>query len=237
MNPVSVGQCRSVNKRLSRLAYDKILLRKFPHVIVNGEVYFKEEAYLSDGIFLELMRNDTNDLSWLVHRTTDIMRECQMDSTSWGLLIIAAQDVARDAAEYAERDASWNGVRYAAYSAAYDVIDGCGGLYADINDMYSAFDDACDAAWDVWIASVTTGDDIVELVKLIGITDRQSADAKYFQIAECKSLLAINLELCLKIMAIADQHDLPKSIHIPRDILVELADSPWIQQYVELYVP
>ena len=101
MDPISVGQCRSVNKRLSRLAYDKVLLKKFPHVIVHREVYFQEEAYLSKGVFLELMKRNTNDLSWLVRRTTAIMKECQMDSMSWCLLTCAARSAAWYAAWYA----------------------------------------------------------------------------------------------------------------------------------------
>ena len=98
MDPISVGQCRSVNKRLSRLAYDKVLLKKFPHVIVHRDVYFQEEAYLSKGVLLELMKRNTNDLSWLVCRTTAIMKECQMDSMSWCLLTYAARNAARNAA-------------------------------------------------------------------------------------------------------------------------------------------
>ena len=101
MDPVSVAQCRRVNKRLSRLSYDKILLRKFPHYVLNREVYFKEEAYHSEELFLELMKMDTNDLVWLVPRTTSIIKECQMDSMSWALLTCAAWDATWDAARYA----------------------------------------------------------------------------------------------------------------------------------------
>ena len=61
MDPISVGQCRSVNKRLSRLSYDKVLLRKFPHYVLKEDVYFKEEAYLSEGNFLELNPRDPSN--------------------------------------------------------------------------------------------------------------------------------------------------------------------------------
>ena len=54
MNPHTVGQCRSVNKCLSRLAYDKVLLRKCPHYVLKEEIYFKEEAYHSEELFREL---------------------------------------------------------------------------------------------------------------------------------------------------------------------------------------
>ena len=117
MDPISVGQCRSVNKRLSRLAYDKVLLRKFPHVIVHREVYFQEEAYLSKAVFLELMKRNTNDLSWLVRRTTVIMKECQMDSMSWCLLTYAA----RYAAGYDAGDAAWNAAWGAANAGCDDT--------------------------------------------------------------------------------------------------------------------
>ena len=229
MDPISVGQCRSVNKRLSRLAYDKVLLKKFPHVIVHREVYFQEEAYLSKGVFLELMKRNTNDISWLVRRTTAIMRECQMDSMSWSLLTYAANDAAwkaaweaacaaRYAAGYAAGSAAWSAARNAAWSAAWSAAGNAG---------YAGY-----AAWN---ALVVTGDDIIEMVHVLGITDPRNVGEKCYQIAECKSLLAINKEFCLTIMAITEKYNLPKSIQIPKEKLAELRDNPWIQQYVELY--
>ena len=192
----------------------------FPHVIINGEVYFKEEAYRSEGVFLELMKRNTNDLSWLVPRTTAIMRECQMDSMSWCLLTYAAWGAARDAA----LDAAWDVARDAAGDAAWSAT-----LDAD-------WDAALDAAWGAARAAlVVTGDDIIELVKSLGIAEPRNVGEKCYQIAECKSLLAINKELCLTIMAITERYNLPKSIQIPKEKLLRLSGNPWIQQYEELY--
>ena len=43
MDPISVGMCRSVKKCLSRLAYDKVLLIKFPHYVLGEEVSSKRK--------------------------------------------------------------------------------------------------------------------------------------------------------------------------------------------------
>ena len=92
------------------------------------------------------------------------------------------------------------------------------------------------AAWDAARSGlVVTGDDIIEMVHVLGITDPRNVGEKCYQIAECKSLLAINKEFCLTIMAITEKYNLPKSIQIPKEKLAELRDNPWIQQYVELY--
>jgi hypothetical protein len=246
MDPVSVAQCRRVNKRLSRLSYDKILLRKFPHYVLNREVYFKEEAYHSEELFLELMKRDTNDLVWLVPRTTSIIKECQMDSMSWALLTCAAWDATWDAARYA----AWDDARYAAWDAAWDAATDArnAAWYAAWDatwdaTWYAATDAARDAGNAAWIAAknatkdafVVTGHDIIKLVKSLGITDTKGIGEKCYQIAECKVLLSINKELCLKIMAIIKEYELPKSIQIPREKLAILQSNPWIQQYVELY--
>ena len=240
MDPVSIAQCRQVNKHLSRLSYDKVLLRKFPHYVLNSEVYFKEEAYHSEELFLELMKRDTNDLFWLVPKTTSIIRECQMDSMSWALLTYSAWYAARDAAWSAAWDASWDAAGCAAWDAAWSAAwsaDGCAARSAlPSGNWVTTWDAAVRTAWhaakDV---SVVIRHAIIELVQSLGITDTQVIGEKYYQIAECKALLTINKELCLKIMAITKKYNLPKSIQIPRDKLAVLQSNPWIQQYVELY--
>ena len=131
-----------------------------------------------------------------------------MDSMSWCLLTCAARSAAWYAAWYAAWDAAWN----AAWNAAGNA--------------------AGSAAWN---ALVVTGDDIIEMVHVLGITDPRNVGEKCYQIAECKSLLAINKELCLTIMAITEKYNLSKSIQIPKGTLAKLRDNPWIQQYVELY--
>jgi hypothetical protein len=208
MEPISVGQCRSVNKHLLRLSYDKVLLRKFPHYVLNSEVYFKEEAYHSKELFLELMKRDTNDLEWLVPRTTSIIKECQMDSMSWALLT-CARATGWDPATW---DATW--------TAAQD-----GAVYAA---MYAAWETARNAL-------AFTENDIIKLVHVLGITDPQDVGDKFYQMAECKSLLVINKKLCLAIMAIAENYNLPKSIQISKGKIELLRGNFWIQQYVELY--
>ena len=112
--------------------------------------------------------------------------------------------------------AAWNAAGNAAWSAA----------------GYAASKAGRDAARS---ALVVTGNDIIKLVQSLGITDTRNVGEKCYQIAECKSLLAINKELCLTIMAITEKYNLPKSIQIPKEKLAELRDNPWIQQYVELY--
>ena len=223
MDPVSVAQCRRVNKRLSRLSYDKILLRKFPHYVLNREVYFKEEAYHSEELFLELMKRNTNDLVWLIPRTTSIIKECQMDSMSWALLTHAAWYAARDAAWNAARDAARNTALYAAWETAWDATWN-GARYAAWNGAWNAVKD-----------ELVSIEHDIKLLKSLGITDSQGIGVKCYQMAECKVLLSINKELCLKIIAITKEHRLPKSIQIPREKLAILQSNPLIQQYVELY--
>ena len=90
----------------------------------------------------------------------------------------------------------------------------------------------------VWIAVRDAMGDrapIIGQIHALGITDSQSIGKKCHQIAECKSLLAINRDLCFAVMAIVKERNLPKSIQIPKEKLLRLADNPWIQQYVELY--
>jgi hypothetical protein len=146
MDTSSVAQCRSVNKRLSRLSYDKVLLRKFPHYVLNDEVYFKEEAYFSKELFQELIKRDTNDLEWLVPRTTDIIKECQMDNMSWALLTDATWYVARDAAWFAVGNAACNIAGHAGWHASWDS--------AWYPARYAACNIAGDAGWDAeWDAA------------------------------------------------------------------------------------
>ena len=132
-----------------------------------------------------------------------------MDSMSWSLLTYAANDAAWNATRYAAWYAAWYAARYAAWGVAGSA--------------------ARNAARD---ALVVTGDDIIKLVHVLGITDPRNVGEKCYQIAECKSLLAINKELCLTIMAITERYNLPKSIQIPKEKLEELSGNPWIQQYV-----
>ena len=204
MNPHTVGQCRSVNKCLSRLAYDRGLLRKFPHYVLKEEIYFKEEAYHSDELFRELMRRDTNDMSWLVSRTNIILRECQMDSGSWALLTDAswiaawkaacrtarnaAGDAGGDAAGHAAGTAAWYTDWYAARNAAMDAtVD-----VARTSAWYAARDATRGAARDTTIEQIHALGTTIGQIHALGIKDSQSIGKKCYQIAECKSLLAIN---------------------------------------------
>ena len=150
-----------------------------------------------------------------------------MDSMSWCLLIHSAWSAAWKAAGDAGY-AAWNAAGYAAWNAAGDAA------------WYAVWGAAGNAVWGAagnaaGSALVVTGDDIIKLVQSLGITDPQNVGDKCYQIAECKSLLAINKEFCLTIMAITEKYNLPKSIQIPKEKLAELRDNPWIQQYVELY--
>ena len=230
MDSSSVGQCRLVNKRLSRLAYDKVLVRKFPHYVLDGDVYFKEEAYLSNLGFLKLMKRDTNDLSWLVHRTTDIIKECHMDSISWCLLINSAMGAAGYAASLVAGYVAWTATRDAAWTAAQATLDAS--WAADWTAAQAALDASLNAARSA--VKDTVENNIVRQIKALGITDVQCIGEKCYQIAECKFLLAIDKKLCLEIMAISDKHGLP-TVQIPKLKLAELRGNPWIQQYVKLY--
>ena len=173
------------------------------------------------------MRRDTNDLDWLVHRATDIIKECQMNSMSWAMLTEAAWDVTWRAAGCA----TWN------WDIAGDAVFNAA-VYASRNaGRGTAWSAARIAVWRaIKDVAVITGHNIIELVQSLGIKDKGIGE-KCYQIAECKTLLSINKELCLKIMAITKEHGLPKSIQIPREKLAEIQSSPWIQQYVELYEP
>ena len=147
-----------------------------------------------------------------------------MDSMSWSLLTYAAWNAAR----YAAGSAAWNAANDAANDAAMAAWDAnTFGIFAWDAALIAARNAARSAL-------VVTGDDIIKMVHVLGITDPQNVGDKCYQIAECKSLLAINKELCLTIMAITEKYNLSKSI-LPKEKLAELRDNPWIQQYVELY--
>ena len=122
------------------------------------------------------MKRDTNDLVWLVPRTTSIIKECQMDSMSWALLTCAAWNAALNAA----RDAAWETARDATWDATWVTTWEAG------NAAWIAAKNATKDAF------VVTGHDIIKLVKSLGITDTKGLGEKCYQIAECKSLLAIN---------------------------------------------
>ena len=186
-------------------------------------------------------------MSWLVSRTNIILRECQMDSGSWALLTDAswiaawkaacrtarnaAGDAGGDAAGHAAGTAAWYTDWYAARNAAMDAtVD-----VARTSAWYAARDATRGAARDTTIEQIHALGTTIGQIHALGIKDSQSIGKKCYQIAECKSLLAINRDLCFAVMAIVKEHNLPKSIQIPKEKLLGLKDNPWIQQYVELY--
>jgi hypothetical protein len=252
-----LGRCRQVNRRLYQIANSPYIVTLFPHISLDGSLYLKEQAYftptLRDRI---LMTTESNDLEWLVSRTTPFFKE--VSSTVWFIIISSAYTTS----ECKATDVYWMSIvdMNSPYKPYYDE-----GLWAwAVNAIvsshvepgscwYATTDNVWSATGDI-VKSITDdyADTIVNIVTELNIARNvhRAVDTysgrKCYQISECMMLLAINKTLILSIKDIVSRprtaplpkaysHILEKPLFLPKHVLENLKDNPWIKQYMELF--
>jgi hypothetical protein len=261
-----IGRCRQVNRRLYQIANDPHIVKRFPHISVDGSLYLKEQAYFTPTLRDRILTTtETNDLEWLVSRTTPIFREvCNNDIIAWVIMMITIWDVSGCIASkekrlsriLADRDISDDLVYHAAWNAAYDSAWGCVVDVVNDNVVGDAvvWSSECDLTKLVYEAiscvvgqHMTIDNNIKNIVKDMNITDSWRIGSKCYQISECRVLLAINKTLLSRIKDIIHLEDI--NISLPdvffwvdarRDdgrypLNLKLKDNPWIIQYRELF--
>jgi hypothetical protein len=84
-----LARCRQVDRTLYIIANNPYLIKQFPHLYVHGSLYLKEHAYFTPTIRHWILKtHDTNDLDWLISRTTPIINEVfKGDMMAWALMI------------------------------------------------------------------------------------------------------------------------------------------------------
>jgi hypothetical protein len=253
-----IGRCRQVNRRLYQITNRLYLIKRFPHIYVDGSLYLKEQAYFTPALHDRiLMTTTTNDLEWLVSRTTPIIREiCNGDMMSWIMMIDAVQTSVLNSAQSAARAAAMmpttarqslgqygqSSQWYACLQAGHSVNQAQAedtGLKAVTNIIYinpslDAFVEVEDAI-DVHAKyGMCRGSPAAIMVSDMNITDPVLIGLKCYQIHECRVLLSINKDLLSKIKGITDTHLKDIKLSLPDDLLKDFKDNPWIKQYQDV---
>jgi hypothetical protein len=244
-----IGRCRQVNSRLYQITNNPYLVKRFPHIYVDGSLYFKEQAYFTPTLLDRiLITTKTNDLEWLVSRTTPIIREVfNGDMMLWGMMI--------DAAKYCARTSAWNSVsdtQDVAWNFAWDALfdatdDWDGARYAVLDAVWDVDHLLMDPVSDAYLLKVNILNAIehahrvgcrmvntFHMVTNMNITTPFLIGLKCYQIHECKMLLSINKTLLSRIKDITDTHLQGITLTLSDEVLEELKDNPWIKQYQDL---
>lgn len=234
-----IGNCRQVSKRFHRLCCDPLLLKEFPHIEIDGQIYLKEQAYIAPELLeFILTNNNENDLEWLVSRQTRIMQRVPCSKMVWCLSFVvgySARIAARDAAWNAGGNIAWNTTWNAARNSDWCVIgesawNSAWNAVWTSNEVSAAKYDAWNKVWDVVedvISKVTSYEMIGRI--LSKLSDPVQIGRKSWQIHEYLFLLHMEQSFYRKLQEIAAD--------MTNDIVLDLPEgNPWTVQYHDLII-
>lgn len=232
-----------VNQRLNAVSQDNTLLRLHPHQIIKDRPYLNEKVYSfktepspsPSPLLVEVFRNNTVNLDWLIHSATKIIRESKLTSVGWMMLnfvsIVAIRGAAVDAISNNNdptvkstcKSSSW----WRAGTTVWNARPYGGALKAAIKPIREATRDQSVKA-----------DEVIRYLSLMPELDPVDIGARAYHIAECLMLLKIDKSLLDKIQDIVKERRLDNiSWQVPTDVPGRglgpgLRD--WIRQFNEL---
>jgi hypothetical protein len=252
VNDRDLGRCRQVNRRLYRIAHDPYMVKQFPHIYVDGSLYLKEQAYFTpvirDWIFTHTA---SQDIDWLVSRTTPIIREIfNGNMMAWSLMIELYCNRTYNVASNTNSTVA-NGLTWTVINNVFEETN-------KINISCHMVWNATREAWHLESNFIRNARHAVEhqclhdttslyctCIKVVkdalqpSITDPYLTDPyliglKCVQISKCMILLCLNKTLLSKIKDITDTHLKGIEFFLADDDFEYLKDDPLIKQYNDL---
>jgi hypothetical protein len=248
-----IGRCRQVNRRLYQIANDPHMVKRFPHITVDGSLYLKEQAYFTPTLRDRILTTtQTNDLEWLVSRTTPVFREVyhstKPNMTAWFIIMATAHNLAENIACQSAHEPR-RGTYYVNPFNYYNEGDWAVAVDAltftyEVSDFWSAFsigteDNVWSAANDnIMSVAHYYFDNIMDIINDLNLVPLKIG-SKCYQISECMMLLAINKSLILSIVKPrakmpTDSESYQSMLLDDIDFFKNIEDNPWIKQYREL---